>query len=426
MRILMLTQFYWPVIGGEELLVQDLSIELVRRGHEVAVATLWHEGLAEFELDRGVRVYRIRGLAQRVRWLFTEPGRRHAPPWPDPEVLQALRWVIGQERPEIVHAHNWLVYSFLPLKLWSQARLVMTLHDYSLVCAQKRLIWQGVPCSGPGLTKCLACASDHYGLMKGAPVALSNWVMSAVERAAVDMYLPVSHAVAIRSGLIDNHLPFEVIPNFVPNDISERIHESDPHLLQLPKEGYLLFVGDLSRDKGIEALLHAYADLVNPPPLVLIGRRCADTPSEFPRNVIFLDSWPHEAVMAAWRRSSIALAPSTWPEPFGIVVIEAMAAGRPVIASRTGGLPDIVVDGETGLLVPPGDQGALRWALERLLVNRELREHMGQAGKRRVAEFQASRVVPRVEQIYQAALAKGYQIGTTRQADERYRNAEEL
>mgnify|MGYP001563273492 FL=1 len=80
MRILMLTQFYWPVIGGEERLVQDLSIELVRRGHEVAVATLWHEGLAEFELDRGVRVYRIRGLAQRVRWLFTEPGRRPAPP----------------------------------------------------------------------------------------------------------------------------------------------------------------------------------------------------------------------------------------------------------------------------------------------------------------------------------------------------------
>ncbi len=409
MRIVMLAQFYWPVIGGEERLVQDLSVELARRGHEVAVATLWHEGLAEFELDRGVRVYRIHGIAQRARWLFTEPGRRHAPPWPDPEVTQSLRRVIAQERPQIVHAHNWLVYSFLPLKLWSRARLVMTLHDYSLVCAKKRLMWKGAPCSGSGLTKCLACASDHYGLMKGIPVALSNWVMGAVERATVDMYLPISQAVALKNGLVDSHLPFQVIPNFVPNAVGESIPDSDPYLAQLPKEDYLLFVGDLSRDKGIEVLLRAYVDLVNPPPLVLIGRKCADTPAEFPRNVIFLNSWPHEAVMAAWRRSSIALAPSAWPEPFGLVVIEAMAAGRPVIASRTGGLPDIVVDGETGLLVPPGDPDALRQALERLLADRELRERMGQAGRRRVTEFRARTIVPLVEQIYQMVLTKGRQ-----------------
>jgi len=409
MRIVMLAQFYWPVIGGEERLVQDLSVELARRGHEVAVATLWHEGLAEFELDRGVRVYRIHGIAQRARWLFTEPGRRHAPPWPDPEVTQSLRRVIAQERPQIVHAHNWLVYSFLPLKLWSRARLVMTLHDYSLVCAKKRLMWKGAPCSGSGLTKCLACASDHYGLMKGIPVALSNWVMGAVERATVDMYLPISQAVALKNGLVDSHVPFQVIPNFVPNAVGESIPDSDPYLAQLPKEDYLLFVGDLSRDKGIEVLLRAYVDLVNPPPLVLIGRKCADTPAEFPRNVIFLNSWPHEAVMAAWRRSSIALAPSAWPEPFGLVVIEAMAAGRPVIASRTGGLPDIVVDGETGLLVPPGDPDALRQALERLLADRELRERMGQAGRRRVTEFRARTIVPLVEQIYQMVLTKGRQ-----------------
>jgi glycosyltransferase involved in cell wall biosynthesis len=424
MRILMLTQFYWPVIGGEERLVQDLSLELARRGHEVAVATLWHEGLPKFELDQGVRVYRIRGLAQRARWLFSEPGRRHAPPWPDPEALQALRWVMEQERPEIVHAHNWLVYSFLPLKLWSQARLVMTLHDYSLVCAQKRLVRKDVPCNGPGFAKCLACASDHYGLVKGVPVTLSNWVMGAVERAAVDMYLPISQAVAIKNGLVANHLPFQVIPNFVPNDIGDHIADSDPHLEQLPQEDFLLFVGDLSRDKGIEVLLHAYAELVNPPPLVLIGRRCADTPAAFPPNVIVLGSWPHEAVMAAWQRSSIALIPSTWPEPFGIVAIEAMAASRPVIASLTGGLPDIVVDGETSFLVSPGDPNALRQAMERLIADRELRECMGRAGRRRVAEFQASTVVPRIEQVYQTLIAKAHRAETVMQSDEGYWNAE--
>ena len=58
MRILMLSQFYDPIIGGEERIVQDLSVELARRGHDVAVATLWHEGTQDYEIDRGVRIFR--------------------------------------------------------------------------------------------------------------------------------------------------------------------------------------------------------------------------------------------------------------------------------------------------------------------------------------------------------------------------------
>src|SRR5689334_14778519 len=116
MRILMLTQFYSPIIGGEERLVQDLSIDLARRGHSVAVATVWHRGLAKYEVDQGVSIYRIPSSAGRTSWLYSEPGRLHAPPWPDPEATWALRRVIRQHRPEIVHAHNWLVHSFLPLK----------------------------------------------------------------------------------------------------------------------------------------------------------------------------------------------------------------------------------------------------------------------------------------------------------------------
>src|SRR5262245_9675549 len=146
MRVLMLTQFYPPTIGGEERHVWNLSAELVARGHDVAVATLWHEGLAEYEQDREVRVYRVRGTMQRTRWLFSETGRRHAPPFPDPETVVALRRLVMRERPDIVHAHNWLVYSFLPLKSWSKARLVVTLHDYSLLCAKKRLVYREARC----------------------------------------------------------------------------------------------------------------------------------------------------------------------------------------------------------------------------------------------------------------------------------------
>ena len=60
MRILMLSQFYSPIIGGEERIVQDLSVELAQRGHEVTVATLWHEGFKDYEIDQGVQIFRIR------------------------------------------------------------------------------------------------------------------------------------------------------------------------------------------------------------------------------------------------------------------------------------------------------------------------------------------------------------------------------
>src|SRR3989440_7948720 len=186
MRILMLTQFYPPIIGGGAIHARSLGIELVSRAHDVAVVTLWHQGQAEFELDRGVRVYRVRSSTRRVPWLFSDKGRQYAPPFPDPEVMLALRRIIVREQPEIVHAHNWLVDSFLPLKAWSGARLVVTLHGYDLVCVKKTLLYHGSTCDGPGFTKCLGCAAQYYGLAKGTPTVLSNSVMNVIRRGAVD------------------------------------------------------------------------------------------------------------------------------------------------------------------------------------------------------------------------------------------------
>jgi glycosyltransferase involved in cell wall biosynthesis len=293
--------------------------------------------------------------------------------------------------------------SFLPLKATSGAKHVMTLHYYTLTCAKKFMMYEDEPCSGPGLLKCLRCSTQHYGVAKGVPVTLGNRLAAAHERRAVDMFLAVSHATAAGNGLVGGKIPYEVIPNFVPDDASNTITEVElePYLAQLPEDGYLLFVGDLRRVKGVDVLLRAYAGLSDVPPLVLIGKLWPESPASLPPNVTVLRDWPNPAVMEAWRKSSIALVPSLWPEPFGIVVIEAMKSGRPVIASNTGGIPDIVVDGETGTLVPPGDHEALAAEIRRLVDNPQLAARMGQAGRRHVREFQATSVVPRIEQVYQ-------------------------
>jgi glycosyltransferase involved in cell wall biosynthesis len=101
----------------------------------------------------------------------------------------------------------------------------------------------------------------------------------------------------------------------------------------------------------------------------------------------------------------ILLLPSL-QEPFGKIVVEAMAMGKPVIASKVGGVPEIVVDGKTGILVPPRDSEAIRRALERLIHRKETRIQMGLEGQKRVKQlFSIRRTVQQTEQIYGQLLA---------------------
>jgi glycosyltransferase involved in cell wall biosynthesis len=110
------------------------------------------------------------------------------------------------------------------------------------------------------------------------------------------------------------------------------------------------------------------------------------------------------AVIEAMRRALFVVVPSILPETFGLVALEAAAVGRPVIASAIGGLEDVVVDGETGLMVPPGDGAALGAAIRRLLGDEGLRVRLGEAATRRAGDFSADAVVPRFEDAYRAAI----------------------
>jgi glycosyltransferase involved in cell wall biosynthesis len=407
MRIMLLSQFYPPIIGGEERHVRNLGAALARRGHEVIVATLWYPGACQSERDGDVQVHRIRGTLQRAAALFSESERRHAPPFPDPELAAGLMRILRQEKPDVVHAHNWLLHSFLPLRRWSRAPLVVTLHDYSLVCARKTLMQASEPCSGPAFAKCLACASQHYGRTVGSVTTIGNWLSASLERRAVDKFIAVSGSVARLNRLQADGLPFEIIPNFVPDSVGTPSPVIDPCVRQLPQDGYMLFVGDLRALKGVNVVLEAYAKLDGAPPLVLIGRECPDTPKKLPPGVHLFKSWPHSAVTHAWKRCLFGLAPSVWPEPCATVVMEAMGFGKPVIATDIGGMPDMVRHGETGLLVPPGDADALAGAMKALIADPALRQRLSAASLRRVGELKVGVIATRIEAVYQEVIAHG-------------------
>ncbi|MGY8635124.1 glycosyltransferase family 4 protein [Bradyrhizobium sp. 14AA] len=404
MRILLLSQFYPPAIGGEERHVRNLGRTLAQHGHHVSIGTLMHAGSPDSELDGAVRVHRLRGTLQRLSVLHTDSERRHAPPFPDPELVFALKQLIAQERPDVVHAHNWIYASFLPLKVLGRARLVVTLHDYGLVCAKKNFMHLGTHlCEGPRLAKCLPCAAAHYGATKAAATTLGNWASSFVARRVVDRFIAVSHAVARHTGLTDGRAPYEVIPNFVPDDVGV-LGAEDPCLRELPEDGFILFVGDMMRLKGIDVLLKAYAGLKQAPSLVLVGRRVGDTPAEFPQNVRVFSNWPHSAIMHAWHRSLFGVLPSVGPEACATVIMEAMASGKAVIATDVGGMPDLVDHGKTGFLVPPGDPQALASAMQALLDDRAMLICMASRSLARVERLKAGAVVTRIEQVYHDVL----------------------
>ncbi|GHO92161.1 LPS biosynthesis RfbU related protein [Reticulibacter mediterranei] len=401
MRILMLSEFYPPLIGGTERHVQTLSRELVRRGHQVAVATLQTGNSPDFEDDDGVHIHRLTGWSRTLTRFYQNQSRQYHPPIPDPGVMAGLRRVISLERPEIVHARRWMLYSFVGLKSWSRARLVVTLHDYNLCCPTTGYLHNGQVCTGPAYRKCLRCAGQGYGTVKGALVT-SGLKLSSHLHSSVDKYIAVSAAVRDASMYATGRppKPIEVVPTFIPDTVvDEALSIGRPDFLP-PTDNYILFVGRQDSHKGLDVLLNAYTDLSPTVPLVLLIAGSDDSSKQFPAGVTVIHNAPHAQVMAAWMHCAIGVVPSIWPEPFGQVAVEAMMCGKPVIASAIGGLRDVVVDGESGLLVEPGNANALKDAIRDLLLHPDKREQMGLVGKKRAHLFTVGTVANRIEEIY--------------------------
>jgi glycogen synthase len=406
MKILLLAQFLPPMLGGEERHVWTLARSLAARAHDVTLLgfATGPDDPAESSSE-GVRIVRVSTGASRLPMIYSDPKRPNALPLPDPLVSRAIRNELSRNRFDVVHAHNWIVNSALGPAARARVPLVQTLHDYSHTCATKRFMEHGTRlCAGPSPGRCLPCASSHYGVTGPVIVAANAW--SARRRAKlVSHFAAVSSAVA---GAVDDDtgwlagagLSAEVIPNFIPDDIV--LDEIPPTAPDAP----LLFVGDLGLDKGVPALLDAYRLLDDPPPLVLAGRSAPGVEWDLPDGAQWLGALPHDQVLKLFRSARAVVVPSVWADPCPTVVLEAMAAGRPVIAAASGGIVDMVVDGVTGVLVPPGNVPALALGIASVLRDPDRANAFGAAGRNRAREFTVSAVVERIELMYSGAIAQ--------------------
>jgi glycosyltransferase involved in cell wall biosynthesis len=383
------------VIGGLERFVALLSEELASRDHQMHVVASALPGAPAVEVSAGVTVHRLPLLYQKLApGLALDSSRPFHPPAPDPLFARRLAGVIDAVKPDVIHAHAWSVFSALA---GSRVRtpVMVSAHDYGLVCARRTLVHKsGAPCPGPSWRRCGPCASAMYGGPKGNVLAAASLSSRRLLR-NVARFTAVSDYVADRLSPIVGEVadkPVHTLRSFVPDGLYEEGWRAERPDYLPAEDGYLLYVGQLSDHKGVDVLLDAYRLLPpSPPPLVMLGtpHQTSPRPESLPDGVSMQINVAHRSVVAAMVRAACVVVPSVWPDPLPMTVSEAQNCGVPVVASAVGGIPEQIIDGQTGWLVSPADPHALADRLADVLANRDRARSMGQAGRLNGRRFAA-------------------------------------
>ncbi|MFN0088685.1 MAG: glycosyltransferase [Acidimicrobiales bacterium] len=356
MRILVVHNAYRQAGGEDAVVARDVAL-LRERGHDVATF---------IEANDAIGGPFARALVAARATYATAPRDR-------------LAAMIAACRPDVVHAHN--LFPLLSPAIYDACRdarvpVVQTLHNYRLICPAATLLRDGRPCE-----LCVtgsAYQAVRYGCYRGSRLG-SLAVARLVEHhrragtwsSKVDRFVALSRFAKGR--LVAGGLPAELIAvsgNFAadrgpPDDGAER-------------HG-LLYVGRLGEEKGIRVLLAAAARagvalrVAGDGPLAPLVRAAA--------GVTFLGPLAAGAVAAEMARAAALVVPSLWYEAFPMVLVEAFAAGLPVLASGLGSLAELVEDGVTGRHVTPGSADALADAMVWAVANGAVLAGMGRRAR---------------------------------------------
>ncbi|GAA4052284.1 glycosyltransferase [Streptomyces shaanxiensis] len=331
-------------------------------------------------------------------------------PW-NPAVRTELAARLRGERPDVVHIHN--VFPLLsPAVLAACADAgvpaVATLHNYTQVCPPGTLQRDGRPCTEcVGSTPLPAVRHGCYrnSRLATVPLAVSLSVNRRRWWSGVERFFCIS--AAQRDVLVGAGMPAErlaVKHNFVP----------EPGNCREGAGEHLLYLGRLAEAKGVRLLMAAWDELAAGGgvgvPLVIAGtgpleREVTDWAAGRD-DVRYVGLYDTAECRKALARSVAVVAPSTWLEAFGLVVVEAMAAGAPAVAAGHGAFVELVEDGKTGLLHQPGESASLADCIRRITAEPARNQEMGQAARRRYEQgFSPAVGLERLVEGYRTAIA---------------------
>lgn len=358
MNILIVHNTY-QLRGGEESVVAAEADLLQGAGHNVHTETVSN---AE-----------ISSTVEKAKVFFSTPYDKRRKAW--------VRELVGRTKPDLVHIHN-----FFPLltpavhEAFAKLGLpvVQTLHNYRLLCAGAQFLRDGQVCE-----KCLhgsrAWGVVHRCYKNSLPGSLALVMMQERAFRHQTWSRHVHRFIALtdfaRQKLVEGGLPADRIktkPNFA----------AATELKPGPREG-VLYVGRLSREKGVSVVLEAWRKRPNEL-LTIVG----DGPERerleraAPENVRFVGQLESEQVSQLMSRSKCLVMPSVWYETFGLTMIEAFSNGLPVVASRLGAMAEIVIPGKNGEHFRPGDPDDLFEKLSGLLADPGRLAALGEGARR--------------------------------------------
>lgn len=377
--------------GGAELVIQDLRTALRNRGIDARLMASTAD-----PFDQGSAPdYPFRGSTGNLRALRETVNL---------DAVRVARRTVREFAPQVVHLGMILTQASPAILPVVQSRpVILNVTEFRLVCPKgTRSLPDGRLCPHP---VGLACLREGCFRIRGLAPRLVQLALLRRWRNAVDLVVSPSQAMAAileRHGFpVDAVVPYGVV---VP---PMRQRSTDPLLLG--------FAGRLLPEKGVEVLVDAVAQL--PPHLARVRLWIAGEGPDRARleaqarrlclgdRVEFLGHLPREELQRRFEAVTIQVVPSLWSEPYGLVTVEAMARGTPVVASAVGASPELIDDGRTGYLVPPGDAGALSRRLTEALGNSAGRASVAETARRSaVAGFGIDLMTDRFLALYQSVL----------------------
>jgi glycosyltransferase involved in cell wall biosynthesis len=307
--------------------------------------------------------------------------------------------------PELVHLHQ-VELPDVARAVRVKAPLVVSAHNYAACSAGGYYFRPGQECTrahGPG---CIANMLARGCLHTHSPKSLPKRFRGASRRVEA---LEHADLVVSYSSAVDRHLAANELPR-------RKIVPYSTTIPPMPGTAdaagrRVVFAGRVVREKGVDILIRAAREVDGEfvicgegrllEPMRRLARRCG-----VERRVSFTGWLGPERLAEEFANASVVVVPSLWPEPFGLVGIEALAAGRPVIASATGGVADWLDDNVSGRCVKPGDVGELVQALNQLLGDPDMQRMMGMAGREAVRRrFSAERHLAAITDAYREACA---------------------
>nr|WP_320016109.1 glycosyltransferase family 4 protein [uncultured Desulfobacter sp.] len=382
MKILLGNKFFFLKGGAETVFFQERNY-LLRNGYEVIEFSMKHPQNknslysdyfvpnVEYRNTQNDRLLKKIKNYAKIASSFVHNNK----------AVENIKRLIDKEEPDIAHLHNiyhQITPSILPVLHNAGVKIVLTLHDYKLICPNYLMLTKGKICQ-----RCEGKSFWHAGLNRCEQGCTANSLLLVIEAywhyfyksyEYVDTFIAPSFFMAeLVSKFRITKEKITVLRNGV--DIEQFTVNDDD-------EGYALYFGRLSREKGIETFLEAHALIQTEISAKVVGTGflLEDLKTRFP-DVEFLGYKQGQELIEIIRKAAFVVVPSEWYENCSMVVLEAMALGKPIIGSKIGGIPEQIDNGKTGFLFKMADKTDLAEKMTILLKDKMLRKTMGKAAR---------------------------------------------